>query len=81
MEPTEQTDFVSYIFDSAAATTQVVVMYNKTSGQSTLLESNPIPHDIQPFFYEEKKNPQGESVVTSNNLTEVVQRVPKTELL
>lgn len=56
-------------------------MYNKTSGQSTLLESNPIPDDIQPFFYEEKKNPQGESVVTSNNLTEVVQRVPKTELL
>ena len=74
-------DFISYIYESTAATTQVVVMYNKTSGESTLVESNPIEQNIQAFFYEEKKNIKGESVIISNNLTEVVQRVPKTEIL
>jgi hypothetical protein len=51
VEQMENIDFISYIYDSATTNTQVVVMFNKTSGESTLLESNPIPQNIQAFFY------------------------------
>lgn len=81
VEPLGKSDFVSYIYESATSKTQVVVLYNQTSGESTLLESNPVQLNIQPFFYEEKKNHKGESVVVSNNLTEVAQRVHKGEVL
>lgn len=45
-------DFISYIYESTTSNTQVVVMYNKTSGESTLVENNPIEQNIQAFFYE-----------------------------
>jgi hypothetical protein len=81
VESTGSSDLISYIYDSATTRTQVVVMYNQTSGESTLLESNPVQPNIQPFFYEEKKNDKGESVVISNNLTELVQRVHKGDVI
>jgi hypothetical protein len=37
--------------------------------------------NIKPFFYEEKKNQDGENVIVTNNLTEVTQRIPTTEVL
>lgn len=57
------------------------MLHDKTTKESTLIESNPVQLDIKPFFYEEKKNAQGQTVVLSNNLTEVVTRLPKTEVL
>lgn len=36
---------------------------------------------VKAFFYEEKTNQGGEKVVITNNLTEVIQRVPKTQII
>ncbi len=58
-----------------------MVLHDKKSGQSTLIESNPIQQDIKPFFYEEKRNTHGQTVILSNNLTEVVTRIPHAQLL
>jgi hypothetical protein len=81
VESVGSSHLVSYIYESSSTVkTQVVVMYNSSSGESTLLESSPV-RPSQPFFYEEKRNSHGHNVVLSNNLTEVVQRIPKTELL
>lgn len=81
VESLTNTEFVSYIYETETTTSQVVVMYDKTTGSSIILENNPISDNIQPFFYEEKKNIEGEKIVLSNSLTEVVQRLPKTEIL
>jgi hypothetical protein len=59
VESLANTEFVSYIYETETTTNQVVLMYDKTSGVSTILENNPISENIQPFFYEEKKNIEG----------------------
>lgn len=59
----------------------MVVLHDKTTKESTLIESNPVKLDIKPFFYEEKKNTHSQTVILSNNLTEVVTRLPKAEVL
>ena len=81
VQPSTHSDLVSYIYEAATSKTQVVVLHDKTTNESTLIESSPVQQGIQSFFYEEKKNANGQTVVLSNNLTEVVIRLPKTEIL
>lgn len=74
-------DLVSYIYETTKSKDQVVVSYNKTSGTTQIIESSPIQPNIKAFFYEETKNEGGDNVITTNNLTEIVQRVPTSSIL
>ena len=56
-------------------------MFNKTSKTTTIVESNPISVEIKPFYYEEKVNEEGQNVIVTNNLVEVVERIPETTIL
>ena len=37
--------------------------------------------NVEAFFYEEKTNQNGQTVVITNNLTEVIQRIPSTQVI
>jgi hypothetical protein len=76
VEPTENVEFVSYIYEQETTKLQIVTMYNKTSQSTIIVESNTISPNIQPFYYEEKTNEDGDNVIVTNNLTEVVDRIP-----
>lgn len=78
VEPTENVEFVSYIYEQETTKLQIVTMYNKTSQSTIIVESNTISPNIQPFYYEEKTNEDGDNVIVTNNLTEVVDRIPET---
>ena len=56
-------------------------MYNKTTKSVVIVEHNPISPSIKPFYYEEKTNQDGDNVIVTNNLTEVVNRIPETTVL
>ena len=56
-------------------------MFDKKTKKTTIVESNPISVEIKPFYYEEKTNEEGENVIVTNNLTEVVERIPETVIL
>lgn len=45
-----------------------------------MIESNPV-QNLKPFFYEEKKTQSGGKIIVTNNLTEINERIPETELL
>lgn len=79
VEQLNEVDIVTYLYETSAETkTQLVLTYNKTSQESSVIESSIIPKVVEAFFYEEKTNQNGQTVVITNNLTEVIQRVPKT---
>ena len=52
VEPLEEVEFVSYIFEKDEKKTQVVTMYNKETKTTTVVESSPISVEIKPFYYE-----------------------------
>ena len=81
VEPTQSVEFVSYIYEKETTKTQIVTMYNKTSKATTIVEYSPISPNIKPFYYEEKTNEAGDNVIVTNNLTEVVNRIPETAIL
>lgn len=66
----EQVEFVTYIYERENIKEQVVLVYNKTTKESKVIEVNPVKN-VKPFFYEEKKSENGDNVIVTNNLTEV----------
>lgn len=72
---------MTFLYETATSKEQVVTVYNKTSQTTQIIESSPIQAIIKPFFYEETKNEEGDNVIITNNLTEVIQRVPTVSIL
>jgi hypothetical protein len=81
IEPLVENAIVSYIYDTSSGSHQVVTTYNYETKEVHLIQNEPISSKIVPYFYEETKDSQGQTVVTSNNLTEIESRVKNTEVL